>query len=96
MLIRGSAVPCMISTGQVIRSRPGRDVERAGQDGFLVGRGIGEVQQQLAGVLPVSFQGRLRSMAKNRLRPGPDAVISVATGASRIAIVRPAISAVAW
>ena len=31
-----------------------------------------------------------------RLRPGPDAVSSVATGASKIAIVRPAISAVAW
>jgi hypothetical protein len=28
----------------------GRDVERAGQDGLLVGRGVGEVQQQLAGV----------------------------------------------
>jgi hypothetical protein len=37
----------------------------------------------------VSFQGRLRSIAKNRLRPEPEAVTSVATGASRVATVRP-------
>lgn len=35
----------------------GRDVERAGQDGLLVGRGVGEVQQQLAGV-PAAFTDR--------------------------------------
>ena len=35
----------------------GRDVEHGGQDGFLVGRGIGEVQQQLAGVLPGQLPG---------------------------------------
>jgi hypothetical protein len=35
-------------------------------------------------------------MAKNRVRPGPDAVSSVATGASAAAIMRPVISAVAW
>jgi hypothetical protein len=73
----------------------GRDVEHAGQDGFLVGRGVGEVQQQLAAVLPGQLPRPAAFHGEEQAPAGPDAVISVATGASKVAMVRPAISAVA-